>query len=127
MSLLSANLKAFMAIVRQGTVHGAAGELHLVDVPRRTFRGGTVGRHAQALAIELHLVEGVGTAQPDRGSAMVAVPVSHVHRTRPARSPDREAAPGFTAICGVPKACTPCASGEGFWRSSGAHVLPLSC
>lgn len=31
MSLLSSNLKAFMAIVRQGTVHGAAAELHLTQ------------------------------------------------------------------------------------------------
>lgn len=31
MSLLSANLKAFTAIVRQGTVHGAARDLHLTQ------------------------------------------------------------------------------------------------
>lgn len=31
MSLLAANLQAFMAIVRQGTVHGAADELHLTQ------------------------------------------------------------------------------------------------
>jgi DNA-binding transcriptional LysR family regulator len=31
MSLLSANLKAFIAIVRQGTVHGAAQDLHLTQ------------------------------------------------------------------------------------------------
>jgi LysR family transcriptional regulator, chromosome initiation inhibitor len=31
MSLLSANLKAFVAIVRLGTVHGAANELHLTQ------------------------------------------------------------------------------------------------
>ncbi len=31
MSLLSANLKAFIAIVRQGTVHGAAKDLHLTQ------------------------------------------------------------------------------------------------
>lgn len=31
MSLLSSNLKAFMAIIRQGTVHGAAAELHLTQ------------------------------------------------------------------------------------------------
>lgn len=31
MSLLSANLKAFIAIVRQGTVHGAALDLHLTQ------------------------------------------------------------------------------------------------
>ncbi len=31
MSLLSANLKAFVAIARQGTVHGAADELHLTQ------------------------------------------------------------------------------------------------
>src|SRR3989338_2979815 len=31
MSLLAANLKAFMAIVQQGTVHGAAHDLHLTQ------------------------------------------------------------------------------------------------
>ncbi len=31
MSLLSANLKAFMAIIRQGTVHGAASDLHITQ------------------------------------------------------------------------------------------------
>jgi len=29
MSLLSANLNAFIAVIRQGTVHGAASELYL--------------------------------------------------------------------------------------------------